>query len=65
VDNLVKVSDAGTGKLKRWETPDGKPLLVRKEHRLILTKLGKQQRARMEAFLEWLEQAGWQIGEDN
>jgi len=61
MDSLVKVTDATTGELKRWETPNGKPVLLRNGHKLILTKLGKQQRARMQAFLEWLEQTGWQI----
>jgi hypothetical protein len=60
--NLVKVTDATTGELKRWETPNGKPVLVvENRHKLILTKLGRQQRARMQDFLEWLEQVGWQV----
>ena len=39
---LVKVTDAATGKLKRWETPNGKPVAVIDNCSLALTKLGKQ-----------------------
>jgi len=42
MDSLVKVTDAATGDLKRWETPKGKPLAVRKNRSLVLTKLGKK-----------------------
>jgi len=42
MDSLVKVTDAATGELKRWETPDAKPLAVRKNRSLVLTKLGKK-----------------------
>jgi hypothetical protein len=41
-NSLVKVKDAATGELKRWETPNGKPLAVKKSGNLVLTKLGKK-----------------------
>jgi len=41
-DSLVKVSDVATGELKRWETPKGKPIAVKQNSSLVLTKLGKQ-----------------------
>ena len=40
----VKVTDAKTGELKRWETPNGKPVAVMENGALALTKLGKQLR---------------------
>lgn len=39
---LVKVTDAASGELKRWETPNGKPIAVKGNGSLVLTKLGKQ-----------------------
>jgi hypothetical protein len=43
LDSLVKVKDAANGKLKRWETPSGKTLAVkRNDGSLILTELGKK-----------------------
>jgi hypothetical protein len=41
-DSLVRVTDATTGQLKRWETPKGKPVAVKENGSLVLTKLGKQ-----------------------
>jgi len=41
-DSLVKVTDAATGELKRWETPNGKPIAVKENGSLVLTRLGKQ-----------------------
>ena len=39
---LVKVTDATTDELKRWETPKGKPVAVNQNGNLLLTKLGKK-----------------------
>ena len=39
---LVRVTNAATGELKRWETPNAKSLAVKKNGSLVLTKLGKQ-----------------------
>ncbi|GAJ23245.1 unnamed protein product, partial [marine sediment metagenome] len=41
-NGLIKVMDATTGELKRWETPNGKPIAVKQNSSLVLTKLGKQ-----------------------
>ena len=41
--SLVKVTDAKTGELKRWESTFGKPLAVKEDGRLVLTDLGKRQ----------------------
>lgn len=41
---LVKVTDNQTGELKRWETPNGKPVAVIQDDILVLTKLGRQLR---------------------
>jgi len=41
-NGLVKVSDAATGELKRWETSTGKPVAVMDNGSLALTKLGKK-----------------------
>jgi len=43
MDSLVKVTDASTAQLKRWETPSGKPLAITENGRLVLTELGKRQ----------------------
>lgn len=40
--NLVRVTDAETGELKRWENPDGKPLAIVEDGILKLTLLGRQ-----------------------
>ena len=40
----VKVMDAKTGELKRWETARGKPVAIIENGTLVLTKLGKQLR---------------------
>ena len=48
MSNLVKVTNAATGELKRWETPNAKPLAVRQNGSLVLTKLGKQLGYRVE-----------------
>ena len=40
--SLVKVTDTANGELKRWETANGKPIAVRQNGSLVLTKLGKQ-----------------------
>ena len=42
MDSLVKVTTAATGELRRWETPHGKPIAVKENGSLILTKLGKR-----------------------
>jgi len=42
LESLVKVKDAATGELKRWETARGKPLAVKKNGSLVLTELGKK-----------------------
>jgi len=41
-NGLVKVTDAATGELKCWKTPNGKPVAVKESGSLVLTKLGKQ-----------------------
>ncbi|GAJ09835.1 unnamed protein product [marine sediment metagenome] len=41
-NRLVKVMDARTGELKRWETPRGKPMAVMENGSLVLTKVGRQ-----------------------
>jgi len=41
--SLVKVTDAKTNKLKRWENPQGKSLAVMDGRKLVLTPLGEQQ----------------------
>ena len=40
--NLVKVMDAKTGELKRWEMPNGKPLALIEDGKLVLTEHGKR-----------------------
>lgn len=42
MDNLVKVTNAQTGELKRWESSSGKPLAILEDSKLILTQLGKR-----------------------
>jgi len=42
LNGLVKVTDAATGHLKRWETDNGKPVAIKKNKSLVLTKLGKK-----------------------
>jgi len=46
-NSLVKVTDAATGELKRWETPNAKPIAVKRNGRLVLTSLGKRLRYRV------------------
>ena len=42
-NGLVKVADATTRELKRWETPRiGKPMAVMENGSLVLTKVGRQ-----------------------
>ena len=41
-NGLIKVMDARTGRLKRWETPRGKPMAVMEKDRLVLTEVGRQ-----------------------
>lgn len=41
-NRLVKVTDAATGELKRWETPKGKTVAVNENGSLVLTKPGKK-----------------------
>ncbi len=41
-DSLVKVKDATTGELKRWETSNAKPVAIRRNGSLVLTLLGKR-----------------------
>ena len=43
-NGLVKVMDAKTGELKRWETLRGKPIALMENGSLVLTKLGRQLR---------------------
>jgi len=40
-DGLVRVMDAETLVLKRWETAKGKPIAVKENGSLALTRLGK------------------------
>ena len=42
MSSLVKVTDASTKELKRWESPNGKPLALIKDSKPVLTKLGKR-----------------------
>lgn len=42
MNNLCKVMDAKTGRLKRWESHNGKPLAIVKNRRLSLTKNGER-----------------------
>jgi hypothetical protein len=51
LDSLVKVKDAATGELKRWEMPSGKPLAVKKNGSLVLTQLGKKLGYRVKGHL--------------
>ena len=37
----VKVMDAKTGQLKRWETTRGKPMAVMDNGTLVLTRVGR------------------------
>ena len=41
-NGLVKVTDASTGELKRWESPNGKPLALIEDGKPVLTNLGKR-----------------------
>jgi hypothetical protein len=41
-DGLVKVMEAKTGELKRWETPAGKPMAVMEKGSLVLTVVGRK-----------------------
>jgi len=47
----VKVTDAKTGELKRWESPSGKPLAVKENGKLVLTDLGKRRGYRVQGDL--------------
>jgi len=40
--SIVKVTDAKTGKLKRYESATGQPLAHYRNGRLLLTSLGKR-----------------------
>ena len=40
-NGLVKVMDARTGELKRWETPRGKPMAAMDNGNLVLTDVGR------------------------
>jgi len=42
MDNLVKVMNAKTERLKRWESHNGKSLAIAKNGRLALTKNGER-----------------------
>jgi len=43
VNGLVKVADARTRELKRWETPRiGKPMAIMENGSLVLTKVGRR-----------------------
>jgi hypothetical protein len=42
MESLVKVFDAATGRLKRWETSEGKPIAIVSQGKLTLTELGKR-----------------------
>jgi len=46
-NSLVKVTDAATGELKRWETANAKPVAMKENGSLVLTKLGKQLRCKV------------------
>jgi hypothetical protein len=39
---MIKVADARTGKVKRYETDTGEQVAVRKGDRLVLTSYGKR-----------------------
>ena len=41
LNGLVRVTDAGVGRLKRWETQRGKPMAVMDNGRLVLTRVGR------------------------
>jgi hypothetical protein len=41
MESPVKVFDATSGRLKRWETSEGKPIAIVLEGKLTLTELGK------------------------
>ena len=41
LNGLVRVTDAATGLLKRWETQRGKPMAVMENGSLVLTKVGR------------------------
>ena len=41
-NGLVKVTDAITGDLRRWETQRGKPMAVMENGSLVLTRIGIQ-----------------------
>ncbi|GAJ13041.1 unnamed protein product [marine sediment metagenome] len=42
-NGLVKVADARTRELKRWETPEkGKPMAIMENGSLVLTRVGRQ-----------------------
>ncbi|GAI80981.1 unnamed protein product, partial [marine sediment metagenome] len=42
-NGLVKVADARTRELKRWETPRiGKPMAIMENGSLVLTKVGRK-----------------------
>ena len=42
LNGLVKVTDASTGELKRWETQRGKPMALMEGSILVLTKIGRK-----------------------
>ena len=42
MSSLVKVTNASTRELKRWESSNGKPLALIEDDKPVLTKLGKR-----------------------
>ena len=47
MSSIVKVYDAETKKLKRYETSTGRPLAIVKGKRLVLTELGERLRLKV------------------
>ena len=47
----VKVTDAATGELKRWESPNGKTLALIENGKLVLTALGKRLGYRVKGYI--------------
>ncbi len=48
---VVKVMDAKTRKLKRWESPNGKTLALIENGKLVLTALGKRLGYRVKGYI--------------
>lgn len=50
MNSIVRVYDAETKKLKRYESPESRPLAIVKGKRLVLIELGERLRLRVKGM---------------